>query len=279
MHRFRINPCFVCLVMFAMGCPGGRSMKTKSTSVVHYDMTANDPHSFRTVEYYLPCAEMAEQVKESLHPWLRQMVGCDHEAVQLILDERWAKMTIEPLRLVKEAVRDFRPTSIVVLEDRTGNKESWLLLARPAPNRGWGPERAELLIAPPLSQEALDKGFQKCKFADSPLLRSLILDFGAQYETIPRSSGGFCISEWMTLYDYWGDNDGRYPAWYEQWQGALGLYGSPSGDLVLLHPSGKVAWMWFAEGDVTPLADDLAGFLRYYADYRTKKHHALDPAH
>jgi hypothetical protein len=225
-----------------------------------------------TTEFFFPCHDMPSTVKETLHPWLQQMVGFEPKLAKDILLNRWADISIESLVHLRDLfLGDFFPQSIFTHEN-----DAWLGLARPTrvlPNSG-----DIILLPPPPDATKVEQGLTKCPFANDPGLFSFVNHFGSFREEIPPSSGSFLIPDpWETLFDCWGQNDdGRYGEWYAEWSDALVVYGAISGDMVLLHPSGKLGWLGFAEGEIWHLADNFDAFVRRYTIYRRKARGSLD---
>lgn len=210
---------------------------------------------------------MPPDVQKSLHPWLRQMVGNTPDGVRTIVEKRWSSISHDSLHALKTRLLEFTPRGIVVYEG-----EAWLVMERPLPlHKREGQARDITLLAPPPDAGAVTRGLDRFKFADSPLFREFVENFGSLRESIPNYAGDFRVpKEWESLYDYWGEDEGMgYGKWYTEWSNALVLYVSLSGDMLLLHPRGNIAWIYL-EGGVPPrpIADDFEGFIRYYTDYR-----------
>ena len=222
-------------------------------------------------EYFLPCKDMPVTVSDSLHPWLRQLLGCEPGTAKNVLERRWGGISVPSLVELREFfLRDFQPQSIF-----SHQNEAWLCLA--PPTRTLPDSPGLILVPPPPDQEKLKQGLAKCPFANEPVLHSFMNHFGAIREEIPPTAGSFLIPEpWETLLDCWGENDAGCGEWYTQWSGALIVYGAISGDMVLLHPQGNLAWLGFAEREVWPLADNFDAFVRLYTGYRRKTWHSLD---
>jgi len=134
-----------------------------------------------------------------------------------------------------------------------------------------------LLVPPPPDEKVVELGLKKCLFANMPAMRSFVNDFGSLYENIPPHAGDFRVpNEWKTLFDYWGEDNGRYGKWYPEWSGSLVIYGSSVGDMVLLHPKGKLVWLGFAENELWELSDNFDEFVHRYAKYRRKSRFGLE---
>jgi hypothetical protein len=239
----------------------------RSQSVIVYPGFRDYPI---TSEYLLPCNEMPAKVRECLHPWLRQMVEIDSQNVLSILHRRWSNISIADLTGLQDLLlKEFSPRSII-----THGMEAWLGFTRPNPTDS---ERSEILIPPPPDTKMIETGLKKTPFANIPSLVAFAANFGSIKEDIPPNAGDFRIPEkWESLYDYWGENDGRYENWYSDWSGALVVYGTGCGDMVLLHPTGKMAWLGFAENEIWGLSSSFDEFIRRYVVYRRKSHFSLD---
>src|SRR5262249_20929263 len=84
------------------------------------------PWADPVTEYLLPCHEMPEEVRATLHPWLRQMLGLRREEAQKIVEARWSAIEDELLVRVRQTVTDFLPKSVIVYRGK-----AWLGLERP----------------------------------------------------------------------------------------------------------------------------------------------------
>jgi hypothetical protein len=126
-----------------------------------------------------------------------------------------------------------------------------------------------MLLPAPVEEEVILQGIARTRCADSPVFREFARHFGGCRDMIPGAYGAYCLpGKWETLFDWWPDEDGL-PDWYAEWRSALVLYHSTGGDGILLHPTGKVAWQLFGEGEISPIAANFEGFLEYLVKYRT----------
>jgi hypothetical protein len=214
------------------------------------------------VEYLLPCQEMPANVCAGLDPWLQQMVGLDPARIRDILLTRWGDIRDGQLVQLRQVALDHQPKSIVVFRG-----SGWLVLEKPFANglpEGYPRNYAVglMIVPPPVREEIINEGVARTRCWDSPSFREFVRCFGGCRDFMPDHSGHYHIPDkWETLFDFWGDPG---PVdWYAEWRSALVVYYSGVGDFILLHPSGKVAWSLFAEGELCPLADTFQGFLQF----------------
>jgi len=235
-------------------------MPHSSQSVVIHNHYLSFPP---TIEHLLPFESVPTTIRDSLDPWICQILELPVKQIEVCLQDRWANIANESVAAFRDMLLSvFRPRSIFI-----HGKQAWLSLKR----HGSGEEKPGdiILVSPPVDHTLLEFGFASHPFARTPAVEDFVRNFGSLREHIPPGSGDFRLSEkWETLFDYWGEEDGRNPTWYAEWAGALVVYGSTVGDLILLHPNRKVAWLGFAEGEVWPLANSFDDFVARYANYR-----------
>jgi hypothetical protein len=197
------------------------------------------------------------------------MVGLAPQQVDKIIDTRWADVKDDSVCQLAQIVASLSPRAIMVC-----GEDGWLVLEprvrnMPAPAGPWESSTRYLLLPPPISDEVVAHGIAKARCRDSDILREFARHFGGCRHMPPGCNGAYYMEKnWETLFDYWQD-DYPLPAWYPEWRAALVMYVNMSGDGALLHPNGKVAWDWFAEGEITAIAEDFTGFVKYLVEHKT----------
>lgn len=236
------------VLVFTVALTGCSKMSQKN--VILHDV---DPMSPAPVtEYLLPCAEMDAEVKESLHPWLRQMVGQSSQGVAKVVKKRWEGIQSPSLKSLRNRVQEFEPRSIVV-----GSNGAYLCVLRRRDNAG-------LYIAPPLEEDQVVQCVSICNMQDNGVFREFVQSFAGLRESMPGSSGYFLYNR-PTSYAHMIDKsvDG-----YADWESSKIIYHAINGDSVALRPDGAVAWCVLSEAKMKPLSDDFASFVEHYVRYK-----------
>ncbi|MCC7425070.1 MAG: hypothetical protein IT428_32780 [Planctomycetaceae bacterium] len=250
------TPIISLMLLAALGCD-----RAPKDVVVHEPWSSTGP---AVTEYLLPCASMPQDVRDGLPEWLQSFVGQHPLDARQLLVKRWQDVSEPSLRdLANLLTFEFTPKSIAVTKDG-----AWLIVDRP--DRQRPEERDDMLIPPPPDPSRIEKGIARFPIADQSIMREFLTSFGAMQDVWPGRSGLFLIpDEWSSLRDYWGDEDDHlYGAWYPDWKPALIVCNSPGGDMVLLHPDGRVAYHYFAEGTIQILNENLTDFFARYVRHR-----------
>lgn len=243
-------------LLAALGCD-----RAPKDVIVHRPWTPTGPV---VTEYLLPCDSMPQEVRDGLPEWLRTFVGQHPQDARQLLVIRWQDVSEPSLKdLARLLTFEFTPKSIAVTKDG-----AWLIVDRP--DRQRSETRDHMLIPPPADQSQVEKGIARFPFADQSVMREFLTYFGAMQDVWPGSSGLFFVpEEWSSLRDYWGDEeDHLYGAWYPEWKPSLIVCNSLGGDMVLLHPDGRVAYLYFAEGTIKILDENLTEFFAHYVRHR-----------
>jgi hypothetical protein len=245
---------------------GGGAMSDDLPDVIDHStgIDATYPKRGRCLEYALPCHGMTDETKAGLDPWLQRFVGLDQEKARDLIVRDWKNLDEQPLSSLRDRLLEFQPASVVTYRNR-----AWLVTERPLP---WGENqgyygRDVIAVPPPVGQEAVDRGLAKFEFADSKALRLFAAKLGSLYEVIPNHSGHFQVNDWSRLLEYWGDLE---HSWYAEWSSALILHISVCGNMLLLHPAGKVAWVYSSGGTIEEEFDSFESFIEFYTDYKQR---------
>jgi len=236
----------ICILIVAfMGCSD-----VPPKTVYVRGVYPNDPDP--ATEYLLPCAEMPEEVQQSLHPWLRQMVGKSPDDVASILNERWANIDADSLQSLRARLLEFRPRSILVHHDEA-------LLGIVRANKG-----DMLYVPPPLDEAKIIEFVTAFDAEDNKVFREFMRHFAGIREDLPSCAGYFVSDDLLRFTDFYDENvDG-----YEEWKTSMIVYHAINGDHVLMRSDGAVAWCVFPEHKVKPLSDDFDGFVKHYVEYK-----------
>lgn len=243
------------LVMLVFGgCDG---MSSKPVNVIQHRSPGN-PQVIGAVEYILPADEMPAEVLGGLHPWIRQMHGKRSAEVKQMLVQRWSTIKNPALQELRDRLLEFQPTSIVVHKG-----QGWLHVKVPSAESGIGDHW--YLSAPNDEIDWLAK-LQEVGMQDNQLLAEFLPHFSGLREDIPDMAGNFLdASEWETFplpgYELHQVKSAK------DWQGSLLLFHARNGNSVLLHPSGRCGWWWFAEHEASESHPDLESFIRDFTRF------------
>lgn len=85
---------------------------------------------------------------------------------------------------------------------------------------------------------------------------------------------------WLTLKDAYGEDfEGPDRIWepdsenkrdYDVWKDAFRFYTAGNGDVLLMHPDGRIAWWVMGEAIAQPVADSFEEFVLMYIEFRSK---------
>jgi hypothetical protein len=235
--------------------------------VIEHKNPHNSPR-ITAVEYFLPATEMPQDVRDGLHPWIRQMVGKQPDEVKELLVERWKGIKNPALRKLRDRLLDFQPDSIVVHRGEgflsmhltpgvtAPCGDSWYLPA-PGDNAEWERRIKQLGI-------------------NNPAFLEFVQSFAGLREDIPDMSGDFLyVDPWETFpLEGYELKDIKNA---DKWQGSLIVYDGRGGYHALLHPSGRVGWWLMPEGEVIDSKQDFESFANYFTDYSRQYSYPFDP--
>ncbi|MBI4616231.1 MAG: hypothetical protein HY720_21635 [Planctomycetes bacterium] len=121
----------------------------------------------------------------------------------------------------------------------------------------------DLYLPPPPDREEARGAIARLGIAEPGPVLEFAVGFDGVRESPPRLSGGFePVARWRTIRE-----EGFEEEFLAGWQEALVVFVARNGDHVLLHPSGRVAWMVFAEHRVDERWPTLEEFVHHYADH------------
>lgn len=201
-------------------------------------------------EYPLPLDFASEAPPEGLDPWGMDRAHVDEAGVRKALRARWEGITEKGPAALRESLLEFRPTSIVVLDDVAHLK----LL---------GPADGALYLGPPIAEAELQGAFDSFGYFDNLALLEFYRNFHGLRDSEPGLAGEFISPPaWNTFEEFgWSlvEED-------EIWSSTVALFNALNGDLLLLGDEG-IAWAIMARGSVRKLGDSFDGFLQAYAEF------------
>lgn len=254
----RILPIAV-LLLFA-GCD---STSMRPTVYRHKDR----PYAKNVVEYFLPIKDMPEDVKQKLHPWLRELVGKEPSEVKGVLVERWNGIQNPALKAMRDRLLEFEPDSILITQE-----EAFLSL-RLVP--GIATQVGETWYLPPPENVDWEMRLNDAGIDGNAVTQEFLKNFAGLRESTVCSGNFLCTSYWETfpLEGYkLSDIKGA-----ENWSGSLIVYTNRGGHSVLLHPTGRMAWWLFAENEIHHEYKDFAEFTVYFTEFNRKYSAPFDP--
>lgn len=246
----------ILLTLFAaLGCN-----RAPKDVIVHQP---GSPTDSAVTEHLLPCGSMPQDVRDSLPEWLRGFVGQHPLDARQLLAKRWQDVSEPCLKdLAKLLTFEFTPKSIAVTKNG-----AWLIVDRPNRQRPEVPDH--MLIPSPADPSHIEKGIERFPIAAQSVMREYLTHFGAMREILPDHAGHFLVpEEWSSLHDYWEEDDALHGTWYPEWKPSLILFNTAVGDLILLHPDGRVGYVDFAQDTLEILDRDAAAFLAHYVRHR-----------
>jgi hypothetical protein len=204
-----------------------------------------------TYEYPLP-AQLDAPTLATLDPWIRQIARLNPADARAALAARWDGLRDDVLCRLRDHLLEGDVPSVALTGDR-----AWVVCMRE--NGGFN------LVAPPLDRDAINRQQGAWKGDENPLLTDFLEHFGGLREDFAPGGGYFIDAEgWEFVNEPWmfekvkGGSD---------WKDSLIVFHSRGGDLLLLHPSGKVGWWVADEVQVRDTYEDLAScvieFVRY----------------
>jgi hypothetical protein len=205
-----------------------------------------------------------QDVRDKLHPWLREVVDADSANLQTVIKSRWNDLRSECLKELSTKLRAFRPRSVAVYTK--GNEfTAWLIVERelPAgfPREGFFRNGDILLIPPPTELDVNrvdDKKIIGFLSELDPANREVLREFLANFTGMQR-----------LIMQYWGFWPGVcteevLPDLAADWSPCLALFDENSGYYIIVSREGKVGWYFQnVPGEIDLLATNIEGFIRY----------------
>jgi hypothetical protein len=187
-----------------------------------------------------------------LHPWLRQLAGLDPSGAHAAVEARWAGLRDPALCRLRDTILDGKTASIIL----TG-PDAWLLCVHE--NGGIN------LVAPPMEKESVKARLAACGMQRVPLVADFLENFGGLREDL-APGGGYLIreEEWQVVNEPFMEEVEGYSAWKD----ALIIFTSRGGDVLLVHPSGRVGWWVSDERRMRDAFEDLGTALVEFARSR-----------
>lgn len=192
--------------------------------------------------------------------------GLDFEGVLKFLAWRWSVPTDPELALLRQKLLTYRPVGII-----TYDLQDYVQLDHPAVIGGSQGVGDSYHVAPPIPRDEVEAdmiaalvSYGTCGFLTTALIEfySLFPHLREDFETC----GHFIPPKgWKSLAEHM--EDVFTPAELGDWHEALLIYNARNGDMVVLSPTGGVAWYRLSENEIVPIADSFSGFLHYFIEY------------
>ena len=205
-----------------------------------------------TYEYPLP-AQLDPSILATLHPWVRRIACLSSADAHAELAARWKGLRDDALCRLRDHLLDGNVPSIALTRDR-----AWVICVQE--NGGFN------VISPPPDSDAVKDRLARWQHDANPLLADFLEHFAGIREDFAPDGGVFLDDqEWEFIDQPWmfekieGCSD---------WKDSLIVFHSRGGDLLLLHPSGRVGWWVADEVRVRHAYDSFASafvdFVRYH---------------
>lgn len=201
-------------------------------------------------EYPLPAETISIDPHKRLDPWIINMAQLDEEAAREALRTRWTGITEKGPAALRQSLLQFRPTSIVVLDDVVHLK----LL---------GPADGALYLGPTIAEAELQASLDSFGCSDNLSLLEFYRNFHGLRDSEPGLAGEFISPPAWNKFEEFGWSLAEED---EVWSSAVVLFNALNGDLLLLGDEG-IAWGVLARGTARKLGDSFDGFLQTYSEF------------
>ncbi len=222
---------------------------------------------YEVLRFPFPIRKIPPELADS--EWARVTLGLDSKGVRNLLASRWPVPADPALALLRQKFLTYTPVAIVTYDLR-----DYLQLDHPEVT-GDSEVGDSYYVASPVPREEVEAtmtaalGDREIRPTLSPAFvefHSLFPDLREDFQT----SGHFIRpEEWKTLAEEMEDCEELEET--GDWQDALWIYHGRNGDMLVLSPSGAVAWYSLGENEITPIADSFGDFLRHFVDHLEKR--------
>ena len=231
--------------------------------------------------YRLPARDIPADQLNRLNVWLRDFVPLDAAQANQKLINYWSKLTSPSLIKLAERLLPIHEASIVfdaaedvddeLKKDYGDNPGRTWLMWRTPKGSCKNPKTKErdshsFLLGPPIAVNDIERRINKFASADQEILIEFFQCFQYLCESPPPYAGNFISpAAWQLV-----RSKKRFSKWNgaNDWLDAITLYHASSGDYVLLHPSGKIAWAQMETQEIVPLRNTFAEFIDHYVAYK-----------
>jgi hypothetical protein len=214
-------------------------------------------------EYPLPFGLGDFYLLPPLDPWLARFCGLSADRVAEILRTEWDAITTPPVARFRDAVLPFQPASIFHDASEEWYEGWWLRMVRPETDDSW--EREILLHAPP-DRAALVECLDGYSLPEQDVMSEFYYHFH-KLRNAKDNASAFFEPPWLRYQEggWYDDIDQDHPDPQREWAEAYYLYGTFTGDKVLMKDSGEVGWALCAEQRMCSLAPSFSSFLEQCA--------------
>lgn len=182
--------------------------------------------------YPLPAADIPDDVRSSLHPWIAGFIGLTPAGATERLRERWATIKRPSLLALRETLSEFEVRAIV-------DYEAGGMIYAVRPNAEDEDIGNIFYLPAPIDPDALESRLSSVSLSDNAAVREFMTHFaGLAEDTTTSGQFVYLDSPWPRFTDSW---DGSIEG-FDDWENSLMVYEARNGCHVLVHPSGKVAW-------------------------------------
>lgn len=211
--------------------------------------------------YSLRGAEIPLGIRRSWHPWIQAFVGLDPATATTRLHDRWASVGRESLRELRETLSEFEVREIIDFGDGG-------LIKGVRPGASDESVGNCFYLPGPLDSDVLNSRLASVSLAGNPAIQEFMSHFAGLAEDT-TVAGHFVYSEspWPVFEDRWRDSiddEGEF----EAWKGSLILFHARNGCHVLVHPTGRVAWLVMQEASINEIAGSFDDFLFRFNEHR-----------
>ncbi|MCU0712153.1 MAG: hypothetical protein MUC43_08845 [Pirellula sp.] len=208
--------------------------------------------------YSLPAADIPDDVRKSLHPWIAGYIGLTPAEATKRLHDRWKNINRPSLVSLRDTLSEFDVSGIV--DDKAGG----LIYAvrRNAKDDYVG---NSFYLPAPIELDTLELKLSSVSLGDNEAVREFLINFAGLAED-STTAGHFVYldSPWPTFTDSW---DGKIRG-FEEWENSLMLYSARNGCQLLLRRDGQVAWWMYQEHLVRQQADDFDKWINQFSEHR-----------
>jgi hypothetical protein len=208
-------------------------------------------------QYDLPAIDLPKSLQKKLHPWVAGFIGLSPAKATRRLQQRWADIKRPALKALRKTLSNFEVRAILV--DGTGGQ---IYAERPDSEQTIG---NSFYLPGPLDPKELRGNLQSFGLAANPSVAEFLKHFAGLAEDT-EVAGNFVYREspWPSFTDSWDDSiDG-----FEVWENSLILYHARNGCMLLIHPTGRVAWWVMQESAVEQIAANFDEFVRKFNKHR-----------
>ena len=226
------------------------------------DSTSDDSMNSRVAAqpktYWLPAADIPDDVRVSLHPWIAGFIGLTPAEATERLHDRWKNINRPSLLGLRETLSDFEVRGIVDYE------VGGLIYAvrRNAVDEDVG---NVFYLPAPIDLDTLESRLASVSLADNAAVREFMVCFaGLAEDTTTAGQMAYLDTPWPTFTDSW---DGRIKG-FEEWENSLMLYHARNGCHLLVRKDGKLAWWVMQERLVSQQADNFDEWIIQFSEHR-----------